>query len=101
MHKYLRENTLADPTLAALQPWELDRLAFTLFALQGTSGLQESDGAVLNTLYDKRDQLSPWSKALLALSLEAASFNDSRARDLISNLEATSIRTGSSSNWES
>jgi len=100
-HNFLREDSLSDPTLYGLQPWELDRLTFTLFALQGTSGLQEGDGDILNTLYDKRDQLNPWSKALLALSLEGISFNDSRARDLISNLETSAVRTGSSSNWES
>jgi hypothetical protein len=38
---------------------------------------------------------------LLALSLEAISSSDGRARDLITNLQATAIRTGSSSNWES
>lgn len=100
-HEYLRNFALADPSLGTYQPWELDRLAFTLFALGHTSGLGEADWPILNTMYDKRDQLSPWAQALLALSLEAISANDARARDLVANLEATAIRTGSSSNWES
>lgn len=100
-HEYLRSFALADRTLGTYQPWELDRLTFSLFALGQTSGLQESDWPVLNTMYDKRDELSPWAQALLALSLEAISSSDSRARDLIANLEATALRTGSSSNWES
>jgi len=97
-HEYLREYSLADPTLGTFQSWELDRLTFTMFALSQTSGLQEEDTPVLNTLYDKRDQLNPWAHALLALSLAP---DNSRTRDLIANLEATSIRTGSSANWES
>jgi uncharacterized protein YfaS (alpha-2-macroglobulin family) len=100
-HEYLQNFALADPTLGTYQPWELDRLTFTFFALGHTSGLNEADWPILNTMYDKRDQLSPWAQALLALSLEAISSSDARARDLISNLEATAIRTGSSSNWES
>ncbi len=100
-HEFLRGYALADPTLGTFQAWELDRLTFTLFALGQTSGLPEADWPVLNTMYDKRDQLSPWAQALLALSLQATSPNDARARDLIANLEAAAIRTGSSSNWES
>jgi hypothetical protein len=100
-HEYLRTFALADPTLGTYQPWELDRLTFTLFALGQTSGLQEADWPFLNTMYDKRDQLSPWAQALLALSFEVVSASDARARDLLANLEATAIRTGSSSNWES
>ena len=100
-HEFLRNSALADPSLGSYQPWELERLAFTFFALENTSGLQETDWPILSTMYDKRDQLSPWAQALLALSLEAISPNDARARDLIANLEATAVRTGSSSNWES
>jgi uncharacterized protein YfaS (alpha-2-macroglobulin family) len=98
---YLREFALADPALGTFQPWELDRLTFTLFALGQTSGLQEPDWPILNNMYDKRDLLSPWAQAFLALSLEATSSSDARARDLIANLEATAIRSGSSANWES
>ena len=47
---------------------ELDRLTFTMLALTNTSGLQEADVPMLYTLFDKRDQLSPWAQALLALS---------------------------------
>jgi len=100
-HEFLRGYALADPTLGTYQPWELDRLTFTFFALGHTSGLQEADWAILNTMYDKRDQLSPWAQALLALSLEATAPSSPRTRDLVSNLEATAVRTGSSSNWES
>jgi len=100
-HEFLKSYALADFTVATFQPWELDRLTFTIFALGHTSGLQEADWPILNTLYDKRDQLSPWSQALLALSIEATSPSDARTRDLIANLEATAVRTGSSSNWES
>ena len=100
-HEFLQSYALADFTLAPFQPWELDRLTFTLFVLGQTGGLQEADWPVLNNLYGNRDQLSPWAQALLALSLEATSPSDARARDLIANLEATALRTGSSSNWES
>ena len=100
-HAYFQEFMLDTPTLDVFQPWELDRLTFTMFALTQTSGLQETDVPVLSMLYDKRDQLSPWAQALLALSIEFVSPSDARTRDLIANLEATAIRTGSSSNWES
>jgi hypothetical protein len=100
-HEYLRTFALADPGLGTYQSWELDRLTFALFALGQSSGLQEADWPILHTMYDKRDQLSPWAQALLALSLEEISSGDARARDLLANLEATAIRTGSSSNWES
>jgi hypothetical protein len=101
VQEYLREFALVDPTLGTFQPWELDRLTFTFFALSQTSGLQEPDFPILNTMYDKREQLSPWAQALLALSLEATTPSNTLARDLIANLEATAVRTGSSSNWES
>jgi uncharacterized protein YfaS (alpha-2-macroglobulin family) len=100
-HDFLQDYALADFSLTGFQPWELDRLTFAIFALGETGGLQEADWPVLNSMYEKRDQLSPWAQALLALSLEAASPSDDRARDLIANLEATALRTGSSSNWES
>jgi hypothetical protein len=99
--EYLREFALADPALSTYQPWELDRLNFTFLALSQTSGLQEPDLPILNTMYDKRDQLSPWAQAMLALSLESVTPSNSRTRDLIANLEANAVRTGSSSNWES
>ncbi|MGB7875467.1 MAG: hypothetical protein WBL25_13870, partial [Anaerolineales bacterium] len=99
--EYLREYALSDPTLGTFQPWELDRLNFAFLALSQTSGLQEQDFSILGTMYDKRDQLSPWAQALLALSLEAVSPSNGRTRDLIANLEAAAVRTGSSSNWES
>jgi alpha-2-macroglobulin len=98
---YIRENTMLEVDLNKLQPWELDRLTFTMFALQHSGGLLVDDWPILYGLHDKRDQLSPWAQALLALGLEAISPGDGRARDLITNLEAGANRTASSANWES
>jgi len=98
-HAYLQATLPDKTTLASLQPWELDRLTFSAFSLQQSSGLPET--ALLDALYDQRDKLSPWAQALLSLGLQAVTPEDPRARDLLSNLESTAIRTASSANWES
>jgi uncharacterized protein YfaS (alpha-2-macroglobulin family) len=98
-HEYMRATFLSAASLPPSQSWEMDRLAFATFALQQSSGLQ--DPAFLDRLFDQRDLLSPWAQAMLALSIEAVSPSDARARDLLANLEAASIRTASSSHWES
>ncbi|MFZ5819103.1 MAG: Ig-like domain-containing protein [Chloroflexota bacterium] len=98
-HAYLQGSLPDQAVLPSLQPWELDRLAFTAFSLQQSSGLP--DAALLGRLYEQRDRLGPWAQALLALGLVSASPTDPRASDLLANLEATAVRTASSANWES
>lgn len=98
-HTYLQSSLPDQAVLPSLQPWELDRLTFSAFSLQQSSGLP--DAALLEKLYEQRDRLSPWARALLALSLKAFSATDARASDLFAHLETAAVRTASSANWES
>jgi uncharacterized protein YfaS (alpha-2-macroglobulin family) len=79
------------------EAWQLDRLAFENFALeQAGSGNQTST----NQLYQVRDQLSPWAKALLALSLDLLSSSSPQVPALVSDLQATAIRSATGVHWE-
>ncbi len=98
-HAWLQSSLPDAAVLPSLQPWELDRLVFEAFSLRQSSGLP--DTVLLEKLYEQRDRMSPWARALLALSLESVSATDARVSDLLANLEAAAIRTASSANWES
>ena len=88
--------TLPSPEMLP-EPWQLDRMAFQLFALsQAGSG----SFAGVGMLYKSRDQLSPWSQAFLALTLETISPGDPRIREIYSELEATAIRSATGIHWE-
>ncbi len=77
--------------------WQLDRLAFEHFALaQAGSG----DPSGTSSLFNLRDQLSPWARAFLALSLESLVAGDERVDLLLSDLEATALRSASGAHWE-
>ncbi len=89
-------SSMITPT-ATTQAWMLDRLAFENFALkQAGAGNQAS----ANQLYQVRDQLSPWAKALLALSLDLLSSSSPQVPTLISDLQATAIRSATGVHWE-
>jgi hypothetical protein len=94
VQEYLRAQLLL-PTENS-QPWELDRLAFQMYALQ-QSGLSSFD---FENLYTYREKLSPWGKALLALTLDGVLPADPRARSLLSDLQGTVSRTASGANWQ-
>lgn len=79
------------------EAWMLDRLAFELFALKQSGA---GNLASANRLYDVRDQLSPWAKSLLALSLEAFSSSSQQIPTLLSDLQATAIRSATGVHWE-
>jgi uncharacterized protein YfaS (alpha-2-macroglobulin family) len=79
------------------ESWMLDRLAFENFALQ-VSGAGNLDSA--DRLYAVRDQLSPWAKALLALSLNPFSSSSPQIPTIISDLQATAIRSATGVHWE-
>lgn len=76
---------------------ELEESAFVQFAL---SGLAVPDPTIVEALYDARDRMTPSSNALLALTLKSSNPADTRVRDLVTNLQASAIRTASSAHWE-
>jgi len=76
----------------------LDTIAFMQFALAHANTFNET---IINQLYDARDRMSPAGVALLAFTMNKFNSADTRARDLISNLESSAILSSSSAHWES
>ena len=91
---YLYTNLLSPKAVA--KSWQLDRLVFQYYALGQLQGNQ----LPLNDMYEQRENLNPWSQALLALMLYQANVADQRAYDLLSNLESTALRSASGAQWE-
>ena len=81
-----------------LKDWQLDQLTYEAWALQLSGGV---DDAVVSTLVDNVDQLSPWAQAVLALTLDLANHTDERVNSLLTNLASTAIRSASGAHWES
>ena len=79
------------------EAWMLDRLAFENFALK-KAGVGNLTSA--NQLYDLRDQLSPWAQALLTLSLDLSPSSSNQVPTLLSDLQATAIRSATGVHWE-
>lgn len=92
---YLSTN-LSSPNLTT-EAWKLDRLAFELFALKQSG---QVNLASANSLYKLRDQLSPWAKAMLTLSLNLLSSASDQVPTLISDLQSTAIRSATGVHWE-
>jgi len=76
---------------------ELDEAAFIQFAL---SEANLTDQNFTGALFDARDRMSPSGRALTAYAINATNPTDARVRELVSNLEAGTIRTASSAHWE-
>jgi hypothetical protein len=76
--------------------WEFDRLVFMLYALDGS-------GNVVITPHDllaSTDYMDPWAKALLAVMLESNNSADPDAKRLLSDLEATALRSSTGVHWQ-
>jgi hypothetical protein len=96
------------------ETWQLDRLAFELFALtsaqnslSAASGQQPDQtidltpyASLFTDLYNLRSQLNPWAQALLALAFESQSPGSGEARTLISDLQASAVRSAAGAHWE-
>lgn len=80
------------------EPWALNRAAYQDYVLQQAGGVNID---ILNTLYDKRDKLSPWAKALLADTLLTRLAGDERGKTLFSDLQSNAIRSATGVHWES
>ncbi len=76
------------------QDWEIDRQVFVAFAL--TEGGQE---IYLDGLYELRDRLAPWSKSMLALSIQKLAADDDRIMTLMADLEGSAIRSATGAFW--
>jgi uncharacterized protein YfaS (alpha-2-macroglobulin family) len=88
-------------TLPALEmlssTWQLDRLAFQYFALAKAGA--GSTGTARN-FFEVRDQLSPYARAFLVLTLSIYDPADERIDTLLSDLEGAAIRTATGIHWE-
>ena len=96
--EFLHTASLDYMNLASPQTWQKDRLAFMQYVMQITGG---ADAVVVDQLDLWADGLSPWARALLALTLESRTPGDARASSLIANLEADARRSASGAHWES
>ena len=77
--------------------WELNLLAFEHFVLSEV-GVESVLG--MSGLTAKSMRLSPWAKALLALTLENRSPGTEQANALFSDLETSAIRSSTGASWE-
>jgi alpha-2-macroglobulin len=93
---YLSTKVSAPLDPLTTQPWQLDELAFMQYALQ-QSGRSDADPT---GLYDFRDKLDPWSKAFLAMTLNAKTPGSELSRTLVSNLEGQAVRSATGVHWE-
>jgi alpha-2-macroglobulin len=78
--------------------WMLDRLTFQAYALRK----HHFDLLpIINGLYTRRSELSPWALGLLALILREQGGMNARVNTLIGDLEARAIRSATGVHWES
>jgi len=81
-------------------PFWANRTAFYCYVLQETGSLNNF-GYLADQLYEERERLDPWAKALLAATLSRFNPSDERVNTLFSDLEATALRSATGAHWES
>jgi alpha-2-macroglobulin len=81
---------------AGTLPAELDRLAFQNFALQ-QAGVQDP---ALQRLVNFSEDMSPWARSLLALTLAGNDRQDTRAREILMGVKDAVRRSSSGVHWE-
>ena len=96
--EYLQANRLASGADLSLKltTAELDRLVFENYAL---TRYEAGDQAQVQALYQVKEKLSPWARALLALSLEALSPGSREAAELLSSLQTGAVRSATGVYW--
>lgn len=87
--------SLITPQMAS-EDYQLDRLAFQYFVLAeaGETGLEPQ------ALLGLRSRLNPWAKAMLALALEEVDPGNNDTQTLLSDLQATALRSATGVNWQ-
>jgi len=93
--KYL-QGTLRD-TGDLRQYYEFNQQAYGLYVL-GEAG--SSDSTRVNELYDARDKLSLYARALLALTIGKANAQDERLKTLLADLNGKVIQSATGAHWE-
>jgi len=79
------------------ETWQLDRVVFEAYALEQVDQLSP---ALPQRLYNRRDEISPWAQALLALILEQMPSGSEQADTLLSDLQGTALRSATGVHWE-
>jgi uncharacterized protein YfaS (alpha-2-macroglobulin family) len=87
--------TLVIPQMVT-EGWQLDRLALQHYALAEAG---EGDPAGALNLYEVRDQLNPWARAVLAMAIESMLPGEPRAQTLLADLLAGAERTATGAFW--
>lgn len=75
--------------------WQLDRLAFELFALEQAGAPRQ---ALALQLFEERARLNPWAQAFLFMALRSEA--STAADTLLSDLKASAIRSATGAHWE-
>jgi alpha-2-macroglobulin len=92
---YLTENLVSAHT--DMETWQLDRLAFELFALaqvgENTRSQIQDD---MQTLAALRERLNPWAAAFLMLSFDPGS---AEAEEILNSLQTTAARSATGAHW--
>jgi hypothetical protein len=78
--------------------WRLDRLAFLSYTLRAG---ERDLGAIIDGLYARRSELSPWAEALLALTIHETDGDPEQVNTLLADLEGRAVRSATGVNWES
>jgi uncharacterized protein YfaS (alpha-2-macroglobulin family) len=77
--------------------WMLDRWVFLTYALRKDNpGLMP----MINQVYSRRSELSPWAQALLSLTIHHGDGSDDRIRTILNDLESNAIRSATGVYWE-
>ena len=93
--EYLRSALLDIEDLE--ENWQFDRLAFQQFVL-ASAGAGDLEG--VEALYEQRDRLNPWGRAILIQAFEELAPGDERTKTLLSDLQATALRSATGVHWE-
>ncbi|MEX1020784.1 MAG: Ig-like domain-containing protein [Litorilinea sp.] len=79
------------------ESWRLNEMAFAHFVL---SEMDQGDPGRMSTLYDSRERLGHYGKALLAMALENVQPGDSRAQTLLDDLYGAANLSATGAWWQ-
>jgi len=78
--------------------WKLDQLAFQVYALRYA---ELELAPYMDGLFTRRTELSPWTLALLGLSINQIQGRNNRVNTILGDLEAQAIRSATGVHWDS